>query len=104
MLEDIIRSSLAWLYSLRAPYQRYFIFNLPGYNSNLIRDEDQKNSGAIEELYTLFRNLFSEIAEESGFLLIDHQDAFETKQLEHLIDHAHFHPKFYEKIFDGFSF
>ena len=100
---ELIGQSLESVYAYKAPYQRYCIFSLPGYRPDLIRKEDNVNELKIREMYSLFRKTFLETASSIGFEVIDHENMFASKHVENLIDHAHFHPSFYNKILGGFA-
>ncbi len=100
--KKIINTSLGKIFSYKAPYQKYYIFSLPGFRPSLLPDLPFEEVEKIESLYHIFRSTFLSDAENIGFNVIDHNDMFETKHNENLIDHAHFHPGFFNKILNGF--
>lgn len=102
IMSETIRTSLNFVYGLRAPYQEFYIFNLPGFNPALVQKENLKHKAKIKSLYCEFKQVFSQTAVEIGFNLIDHKEMLETEHINNLIDHAHFHPSFYQTILAGY--
>tara|TARA_B110000037_G_scaffold219822_1_gene285798 strand:- start:1006 stop:1953 length:948 start_codon:yes stop_codon:yes gene_type:complete len=103
IITSTIRAALSKIYAHKAPYQRFHIFALPGFNPSLVEENDKGNTNKVGSLYNFYRKEFNKAADDLGFLVVDHREMFNKESVNNLIDHAHFHPRFYHDILNGYS-